>query len=124
MERLQGATMMIYLVNAACYTITNKFLKAHAEAWYNWKYSSDSLIGMLVPLAFRAMVIPVTEENLWLVRDIRQRLGGVSEHQDLAPHELDVQRDTEQAAEGDWYPHTDEAYEGDFWGGNENDLPQ
>ena len=61
------------------------------------------------------MVIPVTVDNLWAVREIRQNLGGQSEHQDVAPDERDVQRDTEQAADGDWNPSTDEAYEGDFW---------
>ncbi len=121
MERLQGATLTISLVNGACYTLTNRFLKAHAEAWYNFKNSNDSLIGMLVPLAFHVMIIAVTEENLWAVREIRQHLGGVSEHQDLAPHELDVQRDTEQATEGDWNPSTDEAFEGGFWGTESDD---
>ena len=123
MERLQGATLTISLVNGACYTLTNRFLKAHAEAWYNFKNSNDSLIGMLVPLAFHGMVIPVTEENLWAVRQIRQHLGGDSEHQDLAPDVRDVQSDTEQAAEGDRNPGTDEAFEGVFWGTNDNDLP-
>ena len=103
--------------------MTNRFLKAHAEAWYNFRYSHDCLIGMLVPLAFHAMIIPVTEENLWAVRQIRQHLGGVSEHQDLAPDVRDVQSDTEQAAEEDWNPGTDEAFEGVFWGTNDNDQP-
>ena len=123
MERLQGARVTISLVNGACYTLTNRFLKAHAEAWYNLKYSNDYQIGILVPLAFQVMVIPVTEENLWAVREIRRTLGGESEHQDVAPDERDVQRDTEQATEGDWYPGTDEACEGGFWGTHENDLP-
>ncbi len=124
MQRLQGATITVSLVNAACYTMTNRFLKAHAEAWYNLKYSSDSLTGIPVPLAFHAMVIPVTEQNLWAVREIRQQIGGLSEHQDLAPDVRDVERGVEQYAEGDWNPGTGEPYQGEFWSSNDNDLPQ
>jgi len=34
----------------------------------------------------------------------------------VAPDEQDVQRDIEQAAEGEWNPGTDDAFEGGFWG--------
>ncbi|KAL0030445.1 hypothetical protein WJX79_005663 [Trebouxia sp. C0005] len=124
MERLQGARLTISLVNGACYTMTNRFLKAHAEAWFNLKYSHDYQIGIPVPLAFQVMVIPVTMENLWAVREIRHNLGGESEHQDVAPDEQDAQTDGVQNAQGDWNPGSDEAYEGGFWGGDENNLPE
>ncbi|DBA85409.1 TPA: hypothetical protein ACH3X2_006087 [Trebouxia sp. C0005] len=124
MERLQGARLTISLVNGACYTMTNRFLKAHAEAWFNLKYSHDYQIGIPVPLAFQVMVIPVTMENLWAVREIRHNLGGESEHQDVAPDEQDIQKDGGQHAQEDWNPGSDEAYEGGFWGGDENDLPE
>ncbi|KAA6422315.1 MAG: hypothetical protein FRX49_07785 [Trebouxia sp. A1-2] len=124
MERLQGARLTISLVNGACYTMTNRFLKAHAEAWFNLKYSHDYQIGIPVPLAFQVMVIPVTMENLWALREIRHNLGGESEHQDVAPDEQDIQKDGGQHAQEDWNPGSDEAYEGGFWGGDENDLPE
>ncbi|DBA95050.1 TPA: hypothetical protein ACH3X1_002563 [Trebouxia sp. C0004] len=124
MERLQGARFTISLVNGACYTMTNRFLKAHAEAWYNFKYSHDYQIGIPVPLAFQVIMTPVTLENLWAVCEIRHNLGGQSEHQDVASDERDVQRDAQQSAQGGWNPGSDEAYEWGFWSGDENDLPE
>ena len=124
MDRLKGARMTVSLVNGACGTMTNRFLKAHAEAWFNMKYSHDYQIGILIPLAFQVMVIPVTMENLWAVRETRQIVAGKSEHQDVAPDERDVQRDTEQSAQADWYWGSDKACEGGFWGGDEDDLPE
>ena len=135
MDRLKGAKMTISLVNGASATLTNRFLKAHAEAWFIMKYSNDWQAGILVPLAFTAMVIPVTMENLCTVRLLRQNLGGESEHQDvapderdvqrdMAPDEQDVQRDPQQSTQGNWYQGSEEACEGGFWGGDENDLPE
>jgi len=120
MDRLKGAKMTISLVNGASATLTNRFLKAHAEAWFIMKYSNDWQAGILVPLAFTAMVIPVTMENLCTVRLLRQNLGGESEHQDvapderdvqrdMAPDEQDVQRDPQQSTQGNWYQGSEEA---------------
>ncbi|KAL0042161.1 hypothetical protein WJX77_004947 [Trebouxia sp. C0004] len=124
MERLQGAKLTISLVNGACATLTNRFLRAHAEAWFTMKYSHDWQTGILVPQAFAAMAIPVTRDNMCMVRQLRQSIAGEHEHQDLAPDERDVQRDAAQSTQGGWNQGSDEACEGGFWGGDENDLPE
>lgn len=117
MTRLKGCKMTISLVNGASATLTNRFLKAHAEAWFTFKYSSDWQAGIPVPRAFTAMVIPAIWESLWSVRLLRQNLGGESEHQDVAADERDVQPSTP----GNWHEGSEEACEGGFWGG---DLPE
>lgn len=118
MDRLRGAKMTISLVNGACATLNNRFLRAHAEAWFTMKYSHDWQTGPLVPQAFVAMAIPVTMENMCTVRQMRQHFAGEHEHQDLAPDAQDVQRAEQPTAQGGWNQGSDEAYEGVFWGGN------
>lgn len=127
-ERLQGATGTISLLNGASDTLTNRFLRAHAEAWFTFKYSHDYQTGTLVPQAFLAMTMPLTWNNVYTVRCVRERSAGESEHQDLAPHAEDVQRAGQPS--GSWNQGSDEAY-GGFWGnddggsrgGDEDDLP-
>jgi len=131
MERLKGATLTVSLVNGACATLDNRFLKAHAEAWLTMKYSLDRQTGTLVPQAFAGMVIPVTPENMYTVRQMRQHCAGEHEHQDLAPDKEDVHTDAQQSAQGGWNQGSDEFYEscwgdneGGSWREDENDKPE
>lgn len=145
MERLQGARGTVSLVNGASDTLTNRFRKAHAEAWLTVKYSHDRQAGTLGPQAFAGMAIPVTRENMYTVRQIRQHCAGEHEHQDLAPDKEDVHMDAQQSTHGGWNQGSDEVYgsswgedgsgkpeyedywaenEGGSWSEDENDFPQ
>ena len=46
----------VSLVNQAAHTLSNRYLKAHAEAWMCFKYTADHLAGVLVPAQFNHVV--------------------------------------------------------------------
>ena len=79
----------VMLVNHAKDTMTNRYLKAHAQAWFTFKYSSWQELQSGPPPAFSDMVIQLNASSVYQVRKVRWEVGGKSEHQDLAPHEVD-----------------------------------
>ena len=86
---LKSATMSMMLVNHAKESMTNRYLKAHAQAWFTFKYSSWQELQRGPPPDFSDMVIQLNANSVYQVRKVRLEVGGNSEHQDLAPHELD-----------------------------------
>ena len=104
MERLQTACTTVSLVNQAAHTLGNRYLKAHAEAWMSFKYTADHLAGIVVPPQFSQVVWNGLLHGpllVWAqgVLGTCALLMGTGEHQDLAPHELDVQQHSEAEAE-------------------------
>ena len=98
MGRLQTACYTVSLVNQAAYTLTNRYLKAHAEAWMSFRYAADKHAGILVPAQFVHMV-GSGQEWVQAVRVARSQAAGSGEHQDLAPHELDAEQSSEAGSE-------------------------
>lgn len=97
MDRLKSARGTISLVNLAAETLTNRFKRAHAEAWYVFKYTSDHLSGVVAPLSFADMVMP-SIDFVGYVRERRARLAGEHEFQDVAPDALDVQQSSDEGS--------------------------
>ena len=98
MGRLQTTCNTVSLVNHAAYTLCNRYLKAHAEAWMSFRYTADRQAGVLVPPQFVHMV-GHGEEWVRAVRKVRDLAAGAHEHQDLAPHELDAEQSSETESE-------------------------
>ena len=66
----------------------------------SFKYTADHQAGVLVPPQFVHMV-GNGEEWVTAVRRVRNVAAGAHEHQDLAPHELDVEHSSETESEAE-----------------------
>ncbi len=121
MDRLQSARVTISLVNLAADTLTNRFKKAHAEAWFVFKYTNDDQCGIPVPPNFVGMVMP-SIEFVGFVRERRGRLAGEQEFQDVAPDPLDAQQSSDERSEEDPEESSEEDSEDAY--SDEDDLPE
>ncbi len=117
MDRLKSARDTISLVNLAAETLTNRFKRAHAEAWFFFKYTADDLAGNAVPPSFAGMVMHrsfhSSSDFVTYVRDRREWLAGEHEFQDVAPDPQSSDESSEEETEEDAEEESEEAYIGE-----------
>ncbi len=140
MDLLKSARGTVSLVNLAAETLTNRFKRAHAEAWFFFKYTEDDLAGKAVPPSFAGMVMHRSFHSsidfVSYVRERREWLAGEHEFQDVAPDpqssdesseeetEEDSEEESEEDPEEDLEEEPEEESEEAYIGEDEDGLPE